>query len=460
MKHLLRFLLSPFTIITMMTAVGAASFMGTIIPQRADHTPRFLAAWQAADPLKYTLIKLLQLDRIYTSVWFLALIALIACSLCCSLYYQTRKVLRPPNSTSGNRGKRISRFAFKCRAVAARETVRVQMKKQGYHPSTTESTSNNLVFNKNITGRWGGVVFHLGLLCILLSGLGNAALRQRGLAILSVGETFAGQTSRWASTRTGILAGQFKPEFTARLDKFQPQYWPNSQVKTIHSEVTVVERDGKSTIVPIAINNPGKINGIRLLLSGDYGYTLDLLLNSNSAHPVLSHILLDAPAHLQDAISYDMIIPTTAYHLHIDFHPGFRKPSMLLTSPGADFTVKVSGAPPLRTRLFPGQSIVLPLGDTLTFNRVSYWTGIIFAKSYGMPLLYAGFGLCIAGAFLMYMLPVKVAYIQISPARVEKQKGGARLQQISISGQTRRYQPLFSQELQEIAAELQKTAPT
>ncbi|NOX26010.1 MAG: cytochrome c biogenesis protein ResB, partial [Deltaproteobacteria bacterium] len=290
-------------------------------------------------------------------------------------------------------------------------------------------------------------------------GLENAALRQRGLAILTMGKTFAGQTDKWASTRTGILAGPFKPEFTADLDKFKPQYWHNSQVKAIHSEVTVVERNGRSTAVPIAINHPGKINSIKLFLSGDYGYTLDLLLNSNSAHPVLSHILLDAPARRQNAVLYNMTIPTTTYRLHIDFHPDRQRPSMLLTSPSVDLTVNVSGAPSLKVRLLPGQSIVLPLGDTLTFSKVSYWTGIIFAKSYGIPLLYAGFGLCIAGAFLLYAMPVKVAYIQITPTGAEKHKEGSRLRQISISGRTRRYQALFCQELQEIAAELQKTAP-
>ncbi len=460
MKRLIRFLLSPFTIITMMTAVGAASLLGTVVPQSADKTPRFLAAWQAANPLLYTIVKQLQLDRIYTSVWFLFLIAIIVCSLCCSLYYQVRKALKPMNSAPGTtpRGGKLSGPSFTCRTTAAKDTIIRLMKKLRYHPSTAKSTTNSLTFNKNLIGRWGGVVFHLGLLCILLAGLGNAALRQRGLAILTVGETFSGQTDKWASTRTGMLTGPFNPKFTARLDAFQPQYWDNDQIKALHGTVTVVEQGGKSRTVPISVNHPGYINGIKLFLSGDYGYALNLLLNSNSAHPVLSHILLAAPARRQNAVSYDMTIPTTAYRLHINFHPDRQKPSMLLASPSADLTVSAPGAAPLKIRLLSGQSIVLPLGDTLTFSRVSYWTGIIFAKSYGIPLLYAGFGLCIAGAFLLYAMPVKAAYIEISTTSPDGQRGADRWQQISISGRTRRYQALFCQELQEIATELQKTA--
>ncbi len=459
MKRLTRFLLSPFTIITLITAMGAASLMGTFIPQSVDKTPRFLAAWHAANPLLYTVVKRLQLDRIYTSVWFLALIATITCSLSCSLYYQIRRALNAGKSTTDHRPVSQS-TNLSCHAAISENTLKRIMRGRGYHHSAAGSSHNHWIFSKNRAGLWGGVVFHLGLLCILLAGLWNASLRQRGLAILTVGETFAGQADRWASTRTGILAKPFKPKFTTRLDKFQPRYWPNGQVKNLHGKVTIVERDGKNTFIPIAVNHPGNINGIKLFLSGDYGYALDLLLNSNSAHPILSHILLTTPARRNDAVAYDMTIPTTTYRLHINFHYNRGKATMLLASPSVGLTVNVSRVPPLNAILLPGQSIVLPLGDTLTFNRVSYWTGIIFAKSYGIPLLYAGFGLCITGAFLMYMLPVKVAYIQIGAARPDQQKETERLQQISISGRTRRYQPLFSQELQEIAAELQKTAPT
>ncbi|MFW8601221.1 cytochrome c biogenesis protein ResB [Desulfobacterota bacterium M19] len=472
MKRLRRILLAPATIITLITAVGAASLMGTIIPQSADKTPRFLSAWQAANPLLYKIVKLLQLDRIYTSVWFLALIAIITCSLCCSLYGQLQKALKSPDFDPGSNTVSVQRKAicsfFVWRTAAAAETIIRLMKKRGYHHSPAESADSSLLFNKNKIGRWGGIIFHCGLLCILLAGLWNMSLRQRGLAILTVGDNFNGQTGRWANTRTGISAGPFRPQFTISLDKFQPQYWNNDQIKSLFSEVTIVEQGGKSVIVPISVNNPGHVNGIKLFLSGDYGYALDLLLNSNSAHPVLAHILLDVPASRQETATYDMTIPTTAYRLHINFHPDRQKPSMLLTSPAADLTVSVPGEPPFRAIILPGQSIVLPLGDTLTFNKVSYWTGIIFAKSYGIPLLYAGFGLCIIGAFLLYALPVKVAYMQISAptdqqrddyGRVQQGVHGALTQQISLSGRTRRYQALFDQELQEIAAEIQEAAP-
>ncbi len=454
MRHLIRFLLSPFTIITMITAVGAASLLGTFIPQAGEQTPRLFAAWQAANPLKYTLIRLLQLDRIYTSVWFLSLIAIITCSLSCSLYYQIKRAMTPPGTGSGS--KPVSQPPSLSYAAAVTEkALRLVMRQRGYHPSTAGSSDSSLIFTKNGVGLWGGVVFHLGLLCIILAGLWNAGLQRRGLVILTVGETFSGQSGKWASTRTGILTGPFTPKLTARLDSFQPRYWDSGQVKAIHSKVSVTASGGKSRAVPISVNHPGYINGIKLFLSGDYGYALDLLLNSKGAHPILAHILLNAPARRQDAISYDMTIPTTAYRLHINFHPDRQKPSMLLTSPSADLAVSVSGTPPLKIRLLPGQSIVLPMGNTLTFNKVSYWTGIIFARIYGIPLLYAGFGLCIAGAFLLYALPIKVVYIQISPVNPQRQRG-ERLRQISISGRTRRYQALFGQELQEIATELQE----
>ncbi len=123
MRRLIRFLLSPFTIIAMITAVGTASLLGTFIPQAGEQTPRLFAAWQAANPLKYTLIRLLQLDRIYTSVWFLSLIAIIACSLSCSLYYQIKRALRAQETGPGDRPLSQSQ-SLSCAAAVTGKTLR------------------------------------------------------------------------------------------------------------------------------------------------------------------------------------------------------------------------------------------------------------------------------------------------------------------------------------------------
>src|SRR4030043_1020595 len=93
MQMIKRFLLSPKTIITLISAVAVSGVLGSSIPQLTEKPPRFFDAWKAESPKIYYLIDLLQLNQVYTSVWFLVLVAFISLCLIFSIYYQQLKVL-------------------------------------------------------------------------------------------------------------------------------------------------------------------------------------------------------------------------------------------------------------------------------------------------------------------------------------------------------------------------------
>ncbi|MDH4332528.1 MAG: cytochrome c biogenesis protein ResB [Desulfobulbaceae bacterium] len=452
MNRLLRFLLSPKTVVSLMGAVAVASLIPSFVPQLAAKEPAFFSLWQAQSPWQYYLIDRLQLNRVYTSLWFVCLIILIACSLACSLYYQTKAALKSAGPSrksgwAGVRGQALSCALPKATAALATNILQV-MKKRGYSHNPEEDMDKAFVFRKNSLGRWGGVIFHLGLLCIILAGLYNAALQQRGLVVLSEGETFSGKGEEWLHTEQGLLAAPFALDFSARLGSFRPLYGSSGRLKAAESELVMVNKGGQSVTRSLAINRPVHFNGIKIFLSGKYGYAADFILNERGPNPVLARILLDAPAGRGETIFHELDFPTTDYHLAINFYPDLRQPSFLPSFPGADLSISENGAPPHYGRLPLGYTVQLSHGDTLTLRRVSYWSGLIFVNSHGLPLLSLGFGLIIIGAFLLYAVPCKVVSLRVSEEEND--------QRLFVNGSSKRYPALFFQELQEIANELEK----
>lgn len=452
MNRLLRFLLSPTTAIFLMAGVGVACLIPAFVPQLAEKEPAFFALWQAQSPWQYYLIDRLQLNRVFTSLWFLCLILLVTCSLACSLYYQTKAALKsaPPSRKSGWPGAGGKSFscAVPAGSAALPSLVTQVMKKRGYRPAPAEGMGKAFFFRKNSLGRWGGVIFHLGLLCIILAGLYNAALQQRGLVLLSEGETFSGKGEEWLSTEQGLLAKPFALDFSARLGSFRPLYSSTGRLKAVESELVLVHKGGQSVTLPLAVNRPVYFNGIKIFLSGKYGYATDFILNERGPNPVLARILLDVPAERGGAIFHELDFPTTDYHLAVNFHPDLHQPSRLPTFPGVDLSISENWAPPRHGRVPLGYTVPLSHGDTLTLRRVSYWTGLIFVNNHGLPLLSLGFGLIIIGTFLLYAVPCKVLFLRVSEEEND--------QRLFITGSSRRYPALFVQELQEIATQLER----
>ncbi len=451
MNLLLRFLLSPKTVVFLMAGVGAACLIPSFVPQLAEKKPHFFAVWQAESPWQYYLIDRLQLNRVYTSLWFLGLIMLVTCSLACSLYYQTKAAMKGAAPWKcdqvGSRGKT---FSVAVREVTADLPLLVTqvMKKNGYRYAPAAGADDTYVFKRNRPGRWGGVLFHLGLLCIILAGLYNAALQQRGVVFLSEGETFSGKGEKWLNKEQGLFAKPFALDFSASLGSFRPVYWDTGRLKAVESELVLLDKGGESVTLPLAINRPVRFSGVKIFLSGDYGYVADFILNERGPAPVRARILMDAPAKKGETISHDLDFPTTDYHLAIHFHPDLRQPSFLPAFPGADLSISEHGEPPRHGRVPLGYTVQLNHGDTLTLRRVSYWTGLIFVNSHGLPLLSLGFGLTIFGAFLFYVVPFKVVSLRVSEENNDRR--------LFITGSSRRYPILFFQELQEIATELEK----
>ena len=89
----------PRFVITLIVLTFIAALLGAFIPQVSDKSPSYFEEWKLKSPKTFYIVNLLQLNRVYTSVWFLSLVFIIMLSLGYSLYSQVRRNLKRKDFT-------------------------------------------------------------------------------------------------------------------------------------------------------------------------------------------------------------------------------------------------------------------------------------------------------------------------------------------------------------------------
>lgn len=463
MKKVKRFLLSRKTVFSLICGVSISCLIGSLIPQVARKPPEFFETWKAESPKIYYLVDLLQLNQVYTSVWFLVLVALIATSLAFSIYYQSKVLvkLREPAQRDITEGsfrdflslRLVQGSGFRVQGSEVRvggivNEIKRVFKAKGYRPYLVAEESRYFLFGKNRAGRWGGVIFHVGLLFCIVAALYGLAFQKRGFIQLIQTETFQGKDEDWQSKRLGVFAKDFDLGFQVYLNEFTPTYWENDQVKDLVSSLTMIDEKGEPSEFSVSPGKPVVFKGTKIYQSTDYGYALGFILKKEGEHePVGTNFLLDAPGKKDQPFKGKMDFPTTDYILDMKFHPNLIEPSFYATIPGVNLTVTEKGEERFKRKVLFNQMALFG-NDALKFAQIHYWTGLIFVENYGMPLVYCGFALSTLGALLIFMFPYKEVHLKV----IEE---GEHIE-LSMGGRAKRYKALFSEEFNEMAERIEK----
>jgi len=451
-----KFLLSPKTVISLICAVGLSCIVGSTIPQLTEKPPKFFEAWKANSPKIYYVIDIFQLNQVYTSIWFLVLLALITLSLIFSLYHQQLKVLI---KSRGPVKRDITKSSFKDYITielahssesgfeGLSDRIQRIFKDRGYRPYMASEESGYFIFGKNRIGKWGGVIFHVGLLVVIAAALYSLAFQKRGFIQMIQTDTFQGKDKDWTVKRLGVLAGNFNLDFQVHLNSFIPAYWDNDLIKDMESSLTIIDDKGENKEFSLSLRNPVNFNGTKIYQSTHYGYSLGFILEREGQNPVITNFLLDAPGKKDKPFIGKNDFPTTDYILDMKFYPNMIEPSFYATLPGVDLTVMENGEKRFKGRVLFTQRAWLGK-DSLTFAQIHYWTGVTFVKNYGMPLVYTGFALSTLGVFLIFMLFCKEIHLKVV-------EDGDHIR-LYMGGQARKFKALFSEEFKEIAKRIEK----
>jgi hypothetical protein len=359
------------------------------------YSPTSFSVWQSKSPFIYAIVDTLGLNRVFTSLWFMALVFLVSAALSITCRQQF--------------GKAYELFCRQLPLLAPDLIVNVPssfqpvwekiVRKKGFK-LTMRGEDGFSLWSKYRWGVWGSFILHAGLLIIILSSLYAFAFQKWGFVQLIEGDTFSGRGEDFISQSQGFLAGPFEPGFQLHLKKFSHDYWDTGELKELRSEVVISEEIAERHL-PVIKGGPVTAGHVKIYQSGYFGYTVKLSLMEEEKEAVPSYFSLDMAERGKPLVGRTDF-PTTAYICDFSLRPDPKGNSLYPRDPL------------LQVRFLKNdreiQSAVLALGEEtivegrrFRFVEIRNWSGFFFTENRLLPLVYIGFFLSMAGIFVVYL---------------------------------------------------------
>lgn len=379
--------------IGLLVLIAVASGIGTVIPQREPeglyHQLYDPSPWLGL--LRADGVLALQLDHVYSSGWFLALMAWLALSLLlCSWRRQwpaLQAALRWIDYRSARQLSKLS-VAETLPAAGSGDAVGSEGAEQqlaaleqrlragGWQVQLAEG---RLAARRGLLGRVGPLLVHAGLVVLMLGAAWGSLGGQRQEQFLAPGRSLE------------LLDSRGHSQLTLALDAFAVQRDPAGRPEQFTSQLRILEGDGAEgaallKAAEISVNHPLRFRGITLYQADWALAAINVQLGRS---PVLQLPLQPFP-QLGEQV-WGLVLPT---------RPDGSEP-VLLSLSSEQGPVDVYGA--------DGQLVAqLPVGGEpgavkelpVRVAGVLPASGILLKRDPGVPLVYAGFAIALLGGGL------------------------------------------------------------
>lgn len=260
--------------------------------------------------------------------------------------------------------------------------------------------------------RWGSLVFHTGLMLVIVAGLAQPLRQKRGFLQLMEGEIFLGREGEFLETEKGSLAGKLELPFGLRLDALRDGYWPDSRnLRELASDLSVL-RGGRAEPVRVAVNSPLIDSGFAVYQSAYYGHAVSVELERRDGRRVTTHFLLDRAASPSEAETGGQSFADTDYIFALKLRPDASGRTFALSDPRVDVEVFKGGRPvyagPLTDKPFAA-----PDGDRFSLAEIKPWTGLDIVDRGGQWILRLGFIVTVLGAALLFLRSPEAPHVAV-----------------------------------------------
>ncbi len=397
MKSIRSFFLSRSTVTTLLVAILLELLAAGIVPQRFLTPVDAFSAWHQANPVLSQVVVFLGLDHLYTSPLFAVTLTIFSLSLALSTYEQCvgawRKTLAPPKSLPRKeKGVPIADVEALCNRLAASRYIR------------TWSDGESSRYIRNPWGHWGLPLLHLGLLILIGASLLVFLTSSRGLLELYEGQiAVAGDPMNF--TEHGLFAPSPSLPMTVRMTGIQREYWDTDELKQLALSLQFINPDGSRDDHRLVVNRSIRYKGLKIHQSMTSGkaFFLEFLDGEGGVNRGL--LLIPRPLSKDSAGYRDFRLPWMFSRLHAKYYSDAdrkwiegERPQLVLRL-GSD-----------EVSLLPGENGRIGSFDVRLVD-VKNWAGIVFADSFGMAGLFAGFCLLLLGCFLQYLTPPREVFL-------------------------------------------------
>jgi cytochrome c biogenesis protein len=474
----LRTLRSMRTALILLLVVGAASVLGSLVPQ-APTVPGAVTDLFATRPLLARVYRALGLFDVYGSWWFTLTYVLLLISLASCLVPRTRALVRglrprpqPMRELDGMRHFAEAVVPGAPEAVLARS--RAVLRRRRFRVAAADP---GLAAEKGGAREWGSLLFHWSLFLILLGAMYGKGFGLRGVATIVEGETW---TEAHASYDLPPEEGRFFTEgmhtgIQLRLDDFDATYYPDGLPKDFVSRVEVIEADGSAAgPSEIRVNHPLSVEGVKVFQQG-YGWAPVIEVRHDGRLVVGGPVVFvtDTPNDQRRPWRGVIKLPSLDPQVGLEFRllpdplAGVAGAPMLeardpflswrawrgdlrLTSAQSVFSLDTTGLEPwLDGGLGLGQTEELPGGIEITFRELGEYTQLLVKRDPGTGLMLAAAILILVGLIPALASSRRRVWVRATGA----DGAGTRLQ---VGGFALQRRAAFEEEFDAIARELSK----
>lgn len=423
--------------IGLLLVIAIASGVGTAIPQKETeglyHQLYDQQPWLGV--LNGDAVLALELDHIYSSGWFLGLLAWLALALLlCSWRRQWPALQAALRWIDYRSPRQLSKLSVaetrSCSdAGASLDQLEQLLRGQGWQVRRQEL---RLAARRGLPGRVGPLLVHAGLVVLMLGAAWGVLGGQRAEQFLAPGRTLELMDSRGRS------------ELTLALDAFAVERDPAGRPEQFRSDLRILEGsgDGDATLLRqarISVNHPLRFRGVTF-------YQADWALAAISVQLGRSPVLqlpLQAFPQLGEQV-WGLVLPT---------RPDGSAPVLLSLSSEAG-PVQIYGADGglLATAAVNGEAVAvqdLPIRVAAVLPA----SGILLKRDPGVPLVYAGFAIALIGGGLSLLATRQLWAIA---ERGEAGSGSERPDRLHVAGLCNRNLTSFAAELPRLLSGLQQ----
>ena len=369
--------------IVLLLVIASTSGVGTAIPQRepAELYHRLYDPQPWLGLLNADGVLALQLDHVYSSGWFLGLLAWLALALLlCSWRRQWPALQAALRWIDYSTPRQLSKLSVAetlstNTPKASLDQLAGLLQSQGWQ---IQRHDDRLAARKGLLGRVGPLLVHAGMVVLMLGAAWGALGGQRAEQYLAPGRSLELMDSRGSS------------KLTLALDNFSIQRDPAGRPEQFTSQLRILEGDGSGGSLlkqaEISVNHPLRFQGVTLYQADWALAAISLQLGRS---PLLQLPLQSFP-QLGEQV-WGLVLPT---------RPDGSEP-VLLSLGSEQGPVEVYGADgsPLG-QISPGGEALEVKGLPIRVASVLPASGILLKRDPGVPLVYAGFAIALAGGGL------------------------------------------------------------
>jgi len=407
--------------IVLLVLVAVASGLGTAIPQKEsaafyhqlyDPNP-WLGALQGDGILRF------ELDHIYSSHWFLGLLAWLGLALVlCSWRRQWPALQAALRWIDYSSPRQLSKLAIAetitCTTPIERlDALEHDLRQQGWQ---IKRQGDRLAARRGLAGRVGPLLVHAGLLVLMVGAAWGALAGQRLERFLAPGRELE------------LLNNRGESQLHLQLDAFSIQRDPAGRPEQFQS--TLKLQDTGSDISEertISVNHPLRYRGMTVY-QADWGLATVTVQLGRS--PELELPLQSFP-QLGEQV-WGLVLPT---------RPDGSQPVLLILRQELGPAEVYSGEGALLGQLVPGGEPLDVMGLPLKVVRVLPASGLLLKKDPGVPLVYSGFAITLLGGALSLVATRQLWAVAEPPAGL-----------LHVGGLCNRNLTAFAQELPRLVA--------